>query len=171
VSTSGFYEWRERPASATARRRERLAVLIEWIFNDSDQTYGHRRSRAGSARTSSGPTSTRSARPARSWGRCRGPVARPSSPNPTPRKRLAEYRLVIGSPRWIFDRFLGFSASWPASATTASRPGSQLTKALSPKTCPRASRRCRCRRDATDRISWRLPSCLGLPMQSQQAPQ
>jgi integrase len=42
VSTSGFYEWRDRPASATARRRDRLATLIEWIFNDSDQTYGHR---------------------------------------------------------------------------------------------------------------------------------
>ena len=43
VSTSGFYEWRDRPASATARRRARLATLIEWIFNDSDHTYGHRR--------------------------------------------------------------------------------------------------------------------------------
>ena len=43
VSTSGFYEWRGRPASATARRRDRLATLIEWIFDDSDQTYGHRR--------------------------------------------------------------------------------------------------------------------------------
>ena len=33
-----------RPApSATARRRDRLATLIQWIFNDSDQTYGHRR--------------------------------------------------------------------------------------------------------------------------------
>src|SRR3954454_8582937 len=39
----GFYEWRDRPASATARRRARLATLIEWIFNDSDHTYGHRR--------------------------------------------------------------------------------------------------------------------------------
>ena len=39
VSTSGFYQWRDRPASATARRRDRLATLIEWIFNDSDQTY------------------------------------------------------------------------------------------------------------------------------------
>ena len=37
VSTSGFYEWRDRPTSATARRRARLATLIEWIFNDSDQ--------------------------------------------------------------------------------------------------------------------------------------
>ena len=28
VSTSGFYDWRGRPASATARRRKRLATLI-----------------------------------------------------------------------------------------------------------------------------------------------
>src|SRR6187431_2999393 len=43
VSTSGYYEWRDRPPSATAQRRGHLAALIEWIFTDSDQTYGHRR--------------------------------------------------------------------------------------------------------------------------------
>jgi hypothetical protein len=43
VSTSGFYEWRDRPTSATARRRARRASLIPGIFNDSDHTYGHRR--------------------------------------------------------------------------------------------------------------------------------
>ncbi len=52
VSTSGFYEWRGRPASATARRRERLATLIGWIFDDSDQTYGHRRIHAALTRQS-----------------------------------------------------------------------------------------------------------------------
>jgi putative transposase len=50
VSTSGFYEWRGRPVSATARRRERLATLIDWIFDDSDQTYGHRRVHAALTR-------------------------------------------------------------------------------------------------------------------------
>lgn len=50
VSTSGYYEWRDRPTSATARRRARLAVLIEWIFDDSDRTYGHRRIHAALAR-------------------------------------------------------------------------------------------------------------------------
>ena len=50
VSTSGYYEWRDRPPSATARRRTRLAAHIEWIFTDSDQTYGHRRIHAALTR-------------------------------------------------------------------------------------------------------------------------
>ena len=43
VSTSGYYEWRNRPASATARRREYLKELITAIFDQSDGTYGYRR--------------------------------------------------------------------------------------------------------------------------------
>lgn len=43
VSSSGFYEWRNRPASATAKRREELKTLITAIFIDSDGTYGYRR--------------------------------------------------------------------------------------------------------------------------------
>jgi putative transposase len=43
VSRSGFYEWRSRPESATARRREELRLLIKKAFDDSDGTYGHRR--------------------------------------------------------------------------------------------------------------------------------
>ena len=43
VSRSGFYEWRDRPASATAQRREYLKVVIAEIFDDSDETYGYRR--------------------------------------------------------------------------------------------------------------------------------
>jgi len=50
VSRSGFYEWRSRPESATARRRARLALLIKAIFDDSDGTYGHRRIAAQLAR-------------------------------------------------------------------------------------------------------------------------
>ena len=50
VSASGYYEWRRRPASATAARRQRLAVLIETVFTDSDGTYGHRRIHAQLAR-------------------------------------------------------------------------------------------------------------------------
>ena len=43
VSTSGYYEWRDRPASATAIRRKRLKELITAIFTLSDETYGYRR--------------------------------------------------------------------------------------------------------------------------------
>ncbi len=50
VSKSGFYEWRDRPASATARRRADLTALITTIFDDSDGTYGHRRIHAELAR-------------------------------------------------------------------------------------------------------------------------
>ena len=51
VSSSGFYEWRGRAASATAQRREELKALIEVIFDVSDGTYGHRRIHAVLARS------------------------------------------------------------------------------------------------------------------------
>lgn len=50
VSTSGFYEWRGRPTSATAQRRQRLTALIRAIFEESDSTYGYRRVHAALAR-------------------------------------------------------------------------------------------------------------------------
>ncbi len=43
VSKSGFYEWRSRPESATAKRRAELKFLIARAFDDSDGTYGYRR--------------------------------------------------------------------------------------------------------------------------------
>jgi transposase InsO family protein len=43
VSRSGFYEWRRRPASATAERRGALKLFIIRSFDDSDGTCGHRR--------------------------------------------------------------------------------------------------------------------------------
>jgi putative transposase len=43
VSKSGFYEWRGRPASATAQRRDLLKVKIKALFDASDGTYGYRR--------------------------------------------------------------------------------------------------------------------------------
>jgi putative transposase len=43
VSRSGYYEWRDRPTSATARRRSSLRLLIVKSFQDSQQTYGYRR--------------------------------------------------------------------------------------------------------------------------------
>jgi transposase InsO family protein len=43
VSPSGFFDWKRRPQSATAARRAELTALIVEIFEDSDETYGHRR--------------------------------------------------------------------------------------------------------------------------------
>jgi transposase InsO family protein len=43
VSRSGFYEWKGRPASATAGRREELKLFIVKSFEDSEGTYGYRR--------------------------------------------------------------------------------------------------------------------------------
>jgi len=62
VSRSGFYEWRDRPASATARRRDDLKLLIAKSFEDSDGTYGYRRVHADLADwgTACGPELVRS---------------------------------------------------------------------------------------------------------------
>jgi putative transposase len=43
VSRSGFYEWRDRPTSMTAQRRDELAFYVQKSFDDSDGTYGYRR--------------------------------------------------------------------------------------------------------------------------------
>jgi putative transposase len=43
VSRSGYYEWRNRPESATAKRREELKAHIARSFAESDGTYGYRR--------------------------------------------------------------------------------------------------------------------------------
>jgi transposase InsO family protein len=50
VSRSGYYDWRARPASATAARRAWLATRIAKVFKRSDQTYGYRRVHAALAR-------------------------------------------------------------------------------------------------------------------------
>ncbi|MEV5282887.1 IS3 family transposase [Streptomyces sp. NPDC052811] len=46
MSRSGYYDWRSRPESATAQRREQLKLLIKKAFDISDSTYGHRRIQA-----------------------------------------------------------------------------------------------------------------------------
>jgi len=43
VSKSGFYEWFDRPESATAERRASLKIRIIRIFEESDEAYGYRR--------------------------------------------------------------------------------------------------------------------------------
>jgi putative transposase len=50
VSPSGFFDWKKRPASLTAERRERLKVLVTDAFTMSDETYGYRRIHAQLAR-------------------------------------------------------------------------------------------------------------------------
>jgi putative transposase len=40
VSRSGYYDWRDRPASPTTLRQEQLAVLAKDAFAESRQTYG-----------------------------------------------------------------------------------------------------------------------------------
>lgn len=43
VSKSGYYEWRNRPASAAAQRRDLLKIKITALFESFDGTYGYRR--------------------------------------------------------------------------------------------------------------------------------
>jgi putative transposase len=54
VSTSGYYEWRDRPLSVTGQRRKHLATLIQAVFDESDGTYGYRRVHAALARQGEG---------------------------------------------------------------------------------------------------------------------
>ena len=54
VSTSGFSSWRNRPDSATARRRDTLKALITAEFTRSDEKYGYRRLHAALARRGRG---------------------------------------------------------------------------------------------------------------------
>lgn len=50
VSRSGFYDWRRRPVSATARRRELLKVKITALFEANNAEYGYRRMHAALVR-------------------------------------------------------------------------------------------------------------------------
>ena len=61
VSKSGFYDWKSRPESVTAKRQHTLKLLIQKIFDDSDGTYGYRRIAGQLARqgTAAGPERVR----------------------------------------------------------------------------------------------------------------
>ena len=43
VSRSGYYDWLNRPPSATTHRRELLKIKIQTLFEACDGTYGYRR--------------------------------------------------------------------------------------------------------------------------------
>jgi transposase InsO family protein len=51
VSTSDYYEWKDRPPSPAAQRRARLAAMITAIFHANHGTYGYRRIHAVLARS------------------------------------------------------------------------------------------------------------------------
>ena len=43
VSRSAYYDWKDRPLSATSARRERLKRMITAVFEANHGTYGYRR--------------------------------------------------------------------------------------------------------------------------------
>jgi putative transposase len=50
VPKSGYYEWRSRPQSAAAKRRELLKIKIKALFEFNNEEYGYRRLHAALAR-------------------------------------------------------------------------------------------------------------------------
>jgi putative transposase len=54
VSKSGYYDWRSRPQSPTARRQELLKIKIKALFEANDGTYGYRRLHAALVRGGEG---------------------------------------------------------------------------------------------------------------------
>ena len=50
VSKSGFYDWRTRPQSETAQRRELLEIKIKALFEANNSEYGYRRIHAALVR-------------------------------------------------------------------------------------------------------------------------
>jgi len=79
VSKSGYYEWRSRPESATAKRRGELKLLITKAFDDSDGTYGYRRVHAELARQGEQATSELTRRLMRDLGLVPCQVRKPRS--------------------------------------------------------------------------------------------
>jgi putative transposase len=50
VSTSGYHDWRSRPQSAAAKRRELLKIKIKALFEANNEEYGCRRMHAALVR-------------------------------------------------------------------------------------------------------------------------
>lgn len=50
VSKSGYYEWRSRPQSSAARRRDLLKIKIKALFEANNEEYGYRRMHEALAR-------------------------------------------------------------------------------------------------------------------------
>jgi hypothetical protein len=79
VSRSGFYEWRNAPESATAKRRGVLALVVKKSFYESNETYGYRRVHADLA----------------AWGVPGGPAISSGRPHP---RRAADTEWCRGVP-------------------------------------------------------------------------
>jgi len=50
VSNSGYYDWRTRPQSAAAKRRELLKIKVAALFEANNEEYGYRRMHAALVR-------------------------------------------------------------------------------------------------------------------------
>ena len=50
ISKSGYYDWRSRPKSATAKRRELLKIKVKALFDANNEEYGYRRVHAALVR-------------------------------------------------------------------------------------------------------------------------
>ncbi len=50
VSKSGYYEWRSRPQSMAAKRRELLKIKVKALFEANNEEYGYRRMHAALVR-------------------------------------------------------------------------------------------------------------------------
>ena len=50
VSQSGYYDWRSRPQSAAAERRELLEIKVKALFEANNEEYGYRRMHAALVR-------------------------------------------------------------------------------------------------------------------------
>ena len=50
VSKSGYYDWRSRPQSAAAKRRELLKIKVKALFEANNEEYGYRRMHAALVR-------------------------------------------------------------------------------------------------------------------------
>ena len=87
VSRSGFYEWRNAPETATAKRRGILALYVKKSIGDYGETYGYRRVHADLAGwgVPAGPELVRSLMPSWAWDRASPGRGGSASPRATAR--------------------------------------------------------------------------------------
>jgi putative transposase len=67
VSKSGYHDWRSRPQSAAAKRRELLKIKIKALFEANNEEYGYRRMHAALVRGGEQCSPSSSAASCGSW--------------------------------------------------------------------------------------------------------